>query len=210
MNNFLKNILAFIILILNFQGSNSQSVGNYTSHKVAGNNITFNCTSGATIRIELCKPGIARIHMAVPGGDFVANESYIIVKYDWPEVNATVRDAGDYIKIITKEMVIRVSKSPFSLDFYESDNKTLITRQNSMKSMGWAGTFKTMTFDKDPAGKTEHFFGCGMHWKYFDLRGLNMLNYQIRGDAKDQSGANETANPYYWSTAGYGMLLHNF
>lgn len=209
MNNTLKNILALFIMIIYFQDSNSQTVGNYTSHKVAGNNITFNCSSGARVKLDLCKPDIVRIQMAVSGRDFVANESYIIVKYDWPAVDATVSDAGNYIKIVTNEMVIRVSKTPFRLDFYENDNKTLITRQSSMNSIGWQGTSKTMTFEKDPAGKIEHFFGCGMQWKHFDLRGLNMLNYQIRGDSKNQSGASETANPYYWSTAGYGMLLHN-
>jgi hypothetical protein len=51
-----------------------QAVGNYGSHTVTGNTIVFNCLSGTTVRVELCQAGVARIRMAVPGADFVANE----------------------------------------------------------------------------------------------------------------------------------------
>lgn len=189
----------------------SQAVGNYRLHTVTGNTVVFNCTSGATVRVELCKADVARIRMAIPGAEFVANEPYAVVKYDWPAVGATVTDAGDYIKIATTEMVIRANKTPFNLSFYERDDTTLITRQNSRNSMGWNGAAKTMAFDRDAVGKTEHFYGCGMHWKHFDLRGLDIKIFQIDPNLNQGSldGSAITVVPYYWSTAGYGMLLHN-
>ena len=45
--------------------------------------------------------------------------------------------------------------------------------------MGWNGAAKTMAFERDAVGKTEHFYGCGMHWKHFDLRGLDIKIFQI-------------------------------
>jgi len=188
-----------------------QVVGNYGSHTATGNAVVFNCSSGATVRIELCQAGVARIRMALPGTDFAGNEPYAVVKYDWPAVGATVTDAGAYIKIATTEMVIRANKVPFHLSFYERDNATLITRQSSTNSMGWNGAAKIMAFDRDAFGKTEHFYGCGMHWEHFDLRGLNLKIYQIDPNLNKGSlnGSAITVVPYYWSTAGYGMLLHN-
>lgn len=108
-------------------------------------------------------------------------------------------------------MVIRANKVPFNLSFYERDNATLITRQTATNAMGWNGAAKTMAFDRDAVGKMEHFYGCGMHWKHFDLRGLNLKIYQIDPNLNKGSldGSAITVVPYYWSTAGYGMLLHN-
>src|ERR1035441_10132705 len=80
----------------------AQAVGNYGSHTVTGNTVVFDCSNGATVRVELCKADVARIRMDVPGAAFVANEPYAVVKYDWPAVGATVTDAGDYIKIDRK------------------------------------------------------------------------------------------------------------
>jgi len=178
---------------------------------VSGNNIVIKCSSGAMVKIELCKVDIARVRMALPGEGFVANEPYSVVRYDWPAVHAKVDDAGAYVRIATAAMVIRVNKSPFSLSFYERDNRTLITRQDSLQSMGWNVAEKTMRFDRDAAGKTEHFYGCGMHWKFFDLRGLNMKIWQKNPNETKWAldGSAETVVPYYWSSAGYGMLLHN-
>ena len=50
-----------------------------------------------------------------------------------------------------------------------------------------------------------------MHWKHFDLRGLNLKIFQIDPNLNKGSldGSAITVVPYYWSTAGYGMLLHN-
>src|SRR5208282_6735209 len=45
----------------------AQAVGNYASHAVRGNTVVFNCSSGATVRVELCKADVARIRMAIPG-----------------------------------------------------------------------------------------------------------------------------------------------
>lgn len=188
-----------------------QAVGNYGSHTLTGNTVVFHCSSGATVRIELCQTDVARIRMAVPGANFVANEPYAVVKYDWPAVGATLTDVGDYIKIATTEMVIRANKVPFHLGFYERDNATLITGQTATNAMGWKGTAKSMALQRDVAGKTEHFYGCGMHWKHFDLRGLNLKMFQIDPNLNHGSldGSAITVVPYYWSTAGYGMLLHN-
>ena len=196
---------------LGMQSSSAQSVGNYSSHILSGNNIVIKCTSGATVKIELCKADIARIRMALPGEAFITNEQYSVVKYDWPKVQAMVSDAGKYIKIATPAMVIRVYKIPFSLAFYEKDNKTLITRQDDANCMGWHGQNKTMHFEMDPGGKQEHIYGCGAHWKFFDLRRLNMKIWQKNPNETKWAldGTAETVVPYYWSSAGYGMLLHN-
>ena len=100
---------------------------------------------------------------------------------------------------------------PFHLSSCERDNTTLITRQNGTNGMGWTGAAKTMAFDRDTGGKTEHFYGCGMHWRHFDLRGLDIQLFQIDPNLNKGSldGSAITVVPYYWSTAGYGMLLHN-
>ena len=131
----------------------AQAVGNYGSHTVTGNTVVFNCSSGATVRVELCKADVARIRMAIPGAGFVANEPYAVVKYDWPAVAATVTDVGDHIKIATTEMVIRANKIPFNLSFYDRDNTTLITRQDSTNSMGWMAVLKPWLSRRMPREK---------------------------------------------------------
>lgn len=211
MRNSFSAVLAVFAVMIGCQTSPAQTVGNYASHTATGNTIEFHCSSGAAVRMELCKADVVRIRMSVPGAEFIANEPSVIVKYDWSAVGATVSDAGGYIKIDTGALVIRANKTPFTLGFYEPDNATLITRQSGTNGMGWNGPAKTMAFDRDAAGKTEHFYGCGMHWKHFDLRGLNMKIYQVDPNVNHGAldGSSLTVVPYYWSTAGYGMLLHN-
>ena len=188
-------------------------LGNYTSHSVNGNQVNFVLSDNSKVRVELCKSDIARIRVAIAGADFIANEPYIVVKYDWPPVGATVSDEGKYIRIATGEMVIRANKTPFRLDFYDASNTTAITTQTNDIPMAWDGITKTLSFNLDAAGIQEHIYGCGMQYAYFDLRGQNIDNWQILVSGKttreNLTGQNEPVNPYYWSTAGYGILLHN-
>jgi hypothetical protein len=73
------------------------SVGDYVSHAVSGNRIHFALEGGAKVRVELCRTDLARIRMVPPGQEFIANEPYIIAKYDWPDVGGAVTDEGAYL-----------------------------------------------------------------------------------------------------------------
>lgn len=206
----LVTLTAVAVAVFGFQFSQAQTpVGDYVSHTVSGNHINFTLYGGAKVRVELCKTDLARIRIIPPGQEFTANEPYIIAKYDWPDVGGSVTDEGTYIKIATGEMVIRAVKSPFKLDFYEEDNASIITTQSGGSRMSWDGSARSVSFDLDASGVEEHFYGCGMQFAYFDLRGQNITNWQVIGRKNNLTGENEIVNPLYWSTAGYGILLHN-
>ena len=82
-----------------------------------------------TVKIQVCTPDIIRVRMS-PTGEFEqpALVKYGIVKTDWPNVDFTVEDEEDFIKIETDKLIVKAWKSPFRLSFLD---KKLLRRRIS-------------------------------------------------------------------------------
>jgi alpha-glucosidase (family GH31 glycosyl hydrolase) len=174
-------------------------IGNYVApYSVAGNKVTFTCTNGK-VQVECCRPDMVRIRMVKGSDAFLADEPFMIQKYDWAALNPTITTVGTQIKIATAEVVVGVETAPLRIIFYKPDG-TIITQQYSTNTMGWdAATGRGCYMN---LGATEHFFGFGVQFHTFDWRGS-------AADIWTSDQGNHYPIPFFMSTAGYGMLLHN-
>ena len=211
-----KKILTLISLILLLPGVAMSAwtyIGNYSSHQVNGSTVTFNCTN-ATVKLEICKDDIVRIRMAKTGDSFNANNSFIVIRYSWPPTNPAVTDEGTYIKIVTSEMVVRVNKSPFRIDFYKPDNATLITKHydnnGTQGCMSWDGNMRGAWLGLDAGGAGERFYGLGLQLQDFEFRGASANTWVAQMGDSNPLGQNHVTMPFFLSSAGYGIFNHTF
>lgn len=185
-----------------------KGIGEYRTHMVNGNEINIQ-TSGTNLKFELCQNDMIRVRMAKPGESFQPNEPYTIVKYDWEVVEKNVEDKGEYLLISTAEMAVRLYKNPIRIAFYRADNQTIIAQQSEKNGFGFDGDKTVLKLNMDIAGKKEHFYGAGIQFHRFDLRGESVRVYSSYTQNKEDKGYNEVAVPFFLSSAGYAILSHN-
>jgi len=168
--------------------------GKYIKHSQNKNIIDFKCTN-AIVRLEVCDNDIFRIRMS-PGGNFKPDETWVVIKYDWPAIPFSVKDKGKYIAIETSRMQIKAFKSPFRFEFYDL-NGTPINKDAKSGSMGFRGS---EILCKKELTATDHFFGLGQRYEESDLRGEKRTCLVTR---------EYTPVPFFLGTDGYGIFFHN-
>ena len=192
------NLVLALIWMLLFTGlarSDWSYVGDYIEPcQVDGNIVTFNCAN-AVVKVEVCAEDILRIRMS-RSGKFLPDEPYVVVKYDWPRSNLTVKDMGSYIDVATQCITVKINKSPFRVDIYDEDGK-LINKDCDDGGMGFDGP-KVICRKKLTA--TDHFFGLGQRYEKSDLRGERRQLWVTE---------NVTWIPFFMATDGYGIFFHN-
>ncbi|MBK8881933.1 MAG: glycoside hydrolase family 31 protein [Bacteroidales bacterium] len=168
--------------------------GNYVKYTKTKNIVDFNCTN-AKIRVDICSDDILRIRMR-QDGEFKPDETYVVIRYDWPVTSYTIKDQGDYIVIETKRMQIKAFKSPFHFEFLDPDGKP-VNKDWKEGSMGFRGN--EIICKKELSG-TDHFFGLGQRYEKSDLRGMKATCLVTR---------EYTPVPFFLGTDGYGIFFHN-
>lgn len=175
--------------------ANWTSIGDYTGpYQLNANEITFPCTN-ATVKIEVCTEDILRIRMN-PSGLFLPNEPWVVIKYDWPKSNFTVKDRGPYIDIATQCLTVKINKSPFRIDIYDEDTRQLCLEPDN-GAMAFDGQKVICRKILTP---TNHFFGLGQRYEKSDLCGQKYELWLTE---------NVTPIPFFMATDGYGIFFHN-
>lgn len=183
------------------QADNLTTIGDVTDFSADGN--TYTVSAGeAKVRVMFYKDDMFRIWLA-PDGEFTDPASDdIIVKTDFPEPETEWSDAGDYYRIDTADVVLRVYKHPLTFALYESDNKTLVWEETEGLSWDQNGTVQTLN-----RGEDEQFFGGGMQNGRFTHRDQTI---QIAVSYNWNDGGHPNAVPFYMSSAGYGVYRNTF
>ncbi|MBN2035484.1 MAG: DUF4968 domain-containing protein, partial [Chitinispirillaceae bacterium] len=191
-------------LALAWSFANGEVVGNYSSHTQNGNQVEFNTGGTQKVRIYICTPTIARVSFDARG-TFASSKDVLSmadVNRTWPAVSPlTVTDADTTVNITTSAMVIKVQKSPFRVNFYETDGTSrLVGDAAAMNSNGTSSGSPTFTFTQ---GTDEHFFGWGLAFEAFRRSpGYHRL------DNKGQTYSTRRSTAcYMYSTGGYGVWL---
>jgi alpha-glucosidase len=203
----MKLLLTSSLLFMTFCIS-AQSIGDYQSgFGKSGNIVSFNNKNGKT-RIEFCSPSMFRVRSSW-SGSFEANESWMVIKYDWSPVKITVADKKDHFALTTSALTVRVFKSPFRISVYNATGKLLSedAEGNSRKTTA-VSCIKKMDAD-------EHFFGFGERMDFMDQRSKKLQLNVGRGKgmphiigAYDPLQANYSPIPFFMSTKGYGIFFH--
>jgi len=186
-----------------------ESIQTFTSYRRDARTVDFQCKSNkgdnVSVKLDVCTPEIIRVRMS-PAGDFkqAALIKYGIVNTDWPDVNFTVKDEGDFVGIETGKLTVRVRKLPFKLSFLDKSG-AIITEEVDTG----------ITFDRDRGRATEkfqllpneHFYGSNARFGHpLDMRGGRVL---VRvGEDRVHRGQNRINIPFFMSTNGYGMFFN--
>ncbi|TAM82258.1 MAG: DUF4968 domain-containing protein [Acidobacteria bacterium] len=141
------------------------SIGKVTAAQVEGNRITF-LAQHAVIQVSVLAPDIVRTRIA-QGSSFGADDSWAVVKKQWPAVHVEARHDSHEEVLRTGRLVIRVQLSPFRLSFEDPAGR-LISKDSDDLGVAWNGKqvrcWKHMPED-------EHYFGLGENAGPLDKRG---------------------------------------
>jgi hypothetical protein len=178
----------------------SVTLGDLTAFDVKDNIATVSAGQDQ-LRIIFYKDDIFRIWLG-PDGQFteaqpVATDAQIVVSHPTP-IAFTSRDAGDYYRVESKSIVLRVYKRPLHFAMFDKTNTTVIWQETKPITYG-PSTLQTLK-----RGENENFFGGGMQNGYFSHRDTSV---NIRLNTRNwNDGATPNPAPFYMSTAGYGVF----
>ncbi len=204
--------LSFIFFILFTAELNAQpetGIGNYQSgFKQEGNSFFFS-NENADVKLEFCSHEILRIRSSW-GRNFEENEPYMVINYDWPAVNINTQEENDHFLISSEALKIKVNKNPFSITITDKEGKILLADEKGHF------TSNKQVFAIKKLFPDEHFFGFGERMDFMDRRGKKVTLDVGRGigrphivGAYNILKANYSPVPFFMSTRGYGLFLHN-
>jgi len=207
----MNKLLAFALsLIFTFAIARAQSIGDYKSgFKKTGNIISF-LTTGGAVKLEFCTPEIIRIRSSW-SGKFEANENLMVINYHWADVAVKVLDKKDHFLLSTTKITLKLHKVPFKIDVFDAKGKLLSSEVNGavVKENNQVEVTKNLQAD-------EHFFGFGERMDFMDRRFKKVTLNVGRGKGLPHAigaynilEANYCPVPFFMSTKGYGIFLHN-
>lgn len=207
----MKKLLAFALsLIFMLTIARAQSIGDYKSgFNKTDNTISFLTTRGE-VKLEFCTPEIFRIRTSW-NGKFEANENLMVINYNWANVAVKVSDKKDHFLLATSKLVVKLYKAPFRIDVFDTKGKLLSSEVNGavVKANTQVGVSKKLQAD-------EHFFGFGERMDFMDRRFKKVTLNVGRGKGLPHAigaynilEANYCPVPFFMSTKGYGIFLHN-
>jgi alpha-glucosidase len=175
------------------------------------NKLTFS-NADKEVRIEFCSPTIFRVR-ASWNHKFGEDEHLMQENYTWPVVTYKVTDAKTVYVIETSALLITVIKSPFKINVSTREGKVISMEYAIGGGLSHHGDTVSCTKDLMP---DEHFFGFGERMDVIDQRNKKLKLSVGRGKSKDNLigaynilEANYCPVPFFMSTKGYGIFLHN-
>ena len=206
----IKTLSIALILIFNSFVVNAQTIGSYKSgYKKQGNTLSF-LTSNGAVKFEFCTPDIFRIR-ASWNGKFEAQENLIVNNYNWPLVNAKVAEMKDHFLLTTAKLMVKLYKNSFKIDVFDINGNLLSSEvdKGTLKEGNAVGVTKKLAAD-------EHFFGFGERMDFMDRRSKKVSLNVGRGKGLPHAigaynilEANYCPVPFFMSTKGYGIFMHN-
>ena len=210
---FRRFIVTNILLLVAVFSIGQSHMGNLQgSYRKTGNFFSFT-TTNALVRIEFCTADMFRLRTSWKK-EFEPNESWMVVKYDWAPVAVAASDTKDHILLKSEKLSLKVYKAPFRIDVLKDgvllSSETLPVAGGGNFSNGdTVGCVKSLAAD-------EHFFGFGERMDFMDRRSKKLKLDVGRGKGLPHAvgaynilEANYSPIPFFMSTKGYGIFLHN-
>ncbi len=177
-----------------------------------GNTFSFS-NKMADVQIEFCTASMVRIRSSWTR-KFEANEPWMVVKYQWAEVPVRVTEDAGQFQLESERLKLMVRKDPFAITILDADGRLLCAESPPGTGGAWKNGDAVLC--RKQMGPDEHFFGFGERMDFTDQRSkLVQLNVgrgtgmpHIIG-AYNVLKANYCPVPFFMSTRGYGIFLHN-
>ncbi len=178
----------------------SGSLGALSGSSVQGGTVTLR-SGDAAVRVSFPMPGAVRIWLA-PDGKFSDPAGRTIVRGRPAGIRPQQLDRGSYLAFVTGQLTLRVYKDPLRFALYDATDERRIWAERS--PLSWSGDTTTQTLER---GRAEQFYGAGEQNGSFSHRGKTVRVFN--DDNWDEGGA-PNSQPFYGSTAGYGVLRNTF
>lgn len=176
-------------------------LGDLTGVSADGPVVTLK-SGAAAVRVSFPAESAVRIWLA-PDGNFTdpAGDRIVLPKTTAPATPKRV-DRGAYWAISTPQATLRAYKHPLTFALYDGADRT--QRWAEAAPLSWTGTTTTQTLARSA---TEQFVGGGEQNGRFSHRDQTI---KIFADDNWNDGGAPNSQPFYASTAGYGVLRNTF
>jgi len=213
----MKTVFLFLAFVLITVAASAQmGIGsNKSEYKKDGNTLLFSNANG-DVKIEFCSASMFRVR-ASWSRKFAPDEHLMQENYTWPAVDYKITDAKSAYVIQTSALIITILKSPFIINVADSKGVMLSSEYvpDSKQNGGLHHIGDTVMCTKDLL-PDEHFFGFGERMDFTDERNKLVKLNVGRGKSKNNllgayniNEANYCPVPFFMSTKGYGIYLHN-
>ncbi len=184
-----------------YAGSPSGGLGDLTGISADGPVVTLK-SGAAAVRVSFPAESAVRVWLA-PDGTFTdpAGDKIVLPKTTAPATPQRV-DKGAYWAISTPKATLRAYKHPLKFALYDGADRT--QRWAESAPLSWTGTTTTQTLARTAA---EQFVGGGEQNGRFSHRDQTI---KIFADDNWNDGGAPNSQPFYASTAGYGVLRNTF
>jgi len=209
MNMKLRQLLAaFIVWVPFLLPARSAQAQSRISRQ--GNVISLS-NAGKQLRLEFCTPQMVRIRTSNTN-TFLPDEPWMVVKYQWEAVPLQASTNAAAYVITTAAIRVTVQRSSLGITIHDANGNLLSDEVRTLLVAGndTVGTVKKLAAD-------EHFFGFGERMDFLDQRSKKVTLNVGRGASKkghllgayNVNAANYAPVPFFMSTRGYGIFLHN-
>lgn len=165
-----------------------QSVGAVRAIKREQNRVMLDCQT-AQVEVTVLAADLVRVRMA-PGRALAPDESWAVVKTEWPAVPVELSDSKTLLRLSGPELIVEINKSPCRITIRDKSGRVL-TQDDPAKGMSWEGkevrVWKTMPPD-------EHYYGLGQRASWLEHRGQSFVNWNT-----DAYGYRWGSDPLYQS-----------
>lgn len=207
MHSFSSLLLAIALAAVPSAQSLAQGVPVVERSATAQNKVTLRLTDGRQLVVDFYSPSIFRLFLDPSGGAVRPPHSnppaQILVDNPRKDVgNVSVEQKDGFTQVSTK--AVRISLDHITGTLSVTDLRTGKQVFNEVAPVRFTKNNTTLTLSAQPK---EYFYGGGVQNGRFSHRGqrIDIVNNNSWTDGGVCSPA-----PFYWSTAGYGLLFHTF
>jgi alpha-glucosidase (family GH31 glycosyl hydrolase) len=175
------------------------SLGALDGVHVDGTTVTLD-SGAAHVRLSFPDAGAARIWLA-PDGTFTDPAANTIIPKS-TTVAAKETDKGSYLAFSTGKLTLRAYKKPLTFAMFDAADRRQIWAEST--PLSWTADATTQTLER---GANEQFYGGGEQNGSFSHRDQTL---KIFADDNWDEGGAPNSQPFYGSTAGYGVLRNTF
>jgi alpha-glucosidase len=183
-------ILSVVALLISISPTAGQwqRIGSARSVVREARGVMLDCQN-ALLRVTVLAADLIRVRMQ-PGRSFGPDESWAVVRTDWPAVPLEVSESRSSVRLTTPELIVEIGKQPCRVIIRDSRGE-IISEDAPGKGMSWSGTevrvWKTMPPD-------EYYYGLGERAGPLEHRGRTYVNWNT-----DAYGYQRGTDPLYQS-----------